>query len=128
MASHGDVSDTPRGRSPQVHRRVAFDDKDETFADVKETEILTPIPLNPFKETVNNEWGVDGDDSPHPSTEHRERYTWRAAPSRRLINLTAGRHRNSYDLDLLAFQVGSYASDEEETEYLECDIDGQLIK
>jgi len=50
------------------------------------------------------------------------------APSRRHINLNAGRHRESYDLDLLAFQAGSYASDEEETDYLEADIDGHLIK
>jgi len=34
----------------------------------------------------------------------------------------------SYDLDLLAFQAGSYASDEEETTYLEADVDGRLIK
>jgi len=128
MASHGDVAGTPRGKSPRVHGRVTFDDKDEAFADVEETEVPNPIPLNPSEETVNNEWGVDGEDSPHPSTEHRERYTWQAAPSRRLINLTAGRHRESYDLDLLAFQAGSYASDEEETDYLESDIDGQLIK
>jgi len=128
MASHGDVAGTPRGRSFQAHRRVTFDDRNETFADVEETAISTPISLDPPEETVNNEWGVDGDDSPHPSTEHRERITWRLAPSRRHINLTAGRHRESYDLDLLAFQAGSYASDEEETDYLEADIDGHLIK
>jgi len=50
------------------------------------------------------------------------------APSRRHINLTAGRYRESYDLDLLPFQAGYYASDEDETDYLEADIDGHLIK
>jgi len=31
-------------------------------------------------------------------------------------------------MDLLPFQAGLYASDEEETDYLEADIDGHLIK
>jgi len=128
MASYGDVAGTSRGRSSQAHRKVTFDNKDETFVDVEETAILTPIPLDPPEETVNNEWGVDGDDSPHRSTEHRERITWRLVPSRRHINLPAGLHRDSYDLNLLAFQAGSYASDEGETDYLEADIDGHLIK
>jgi len=75
MASHGDVTGAPRGRSSQAHRKVSFEDKNETFADVEETAISTPIPLDPPEETVNNDWGVDGDDSPHPSTEHREKYT-----------------------------------------------------
>jgi len=75
MASHGDVAGTSRGRSSQAHRRVTFDDKDETFADVEETAISTPIPLDHPKETVNIEWGVDCDDSPHSSTEQRERIT-----------------------------------------------------
>jgi len=72
MASHGNVAGTPRGRSPQAHRKVTFDDKNETFADVEETEISTPIPPDPPDETVNNEWGIDGDDFPHPSTAHCE--------------------------------------------------------
>jgi len=33
-------------------------------------------------------------------------------------------YRESYDMDLLPFQAGSYATDEEETEYLESDLDG----
>jgi len=44
------------------------------------------------------------------------------------IKLTEGRHRESYDLDLLPFQAGSYASDEGETEYLKSDIDSNLIR
>jgi len=119
IASHGDVASDPVVGSSQSHRRVTFDDKNEVFGDADEAPISTHIPL---EKTVNNEWGVDGDDSPHPSTEHRERYTWRASPSRRLINLTAGRHRESYDLDLLPFQAGSYASDEMEVEYLDTDL------
>jgi len=55
MASHGDVAGTPRGRSSQAHRRVTFDDKNETFADLKETAISIPIPLDTSEETVNNE-------------------------------------------------------------------------
>jgi len=125
MASHGDEANAPRGKSSQAHRRVTFDDKDKVFGDANEAPISTPIP---FEETVNSEWGVDGDDSPHPSTEHRERYTWRGAPSRRLINLTAGRHRESYDSDLLLFQAGSYTSDDEEVEYLDTELDGRLIR
>jgi len=31
-------------------------------------------------------------------------------------------------LDLLPFQAGSYASDEEEVEYLDTDLDGRLIR
>jgi len=71
---------------------------------------------------------VHGDGPPHPSTEHRERITWRLAPSRRHISYNEGRYREWYDLDLLAFQAGSYASDEEETTHLDADIDGRLIK
>jgi len=72
---------------------------------------------------------VDGDDPLHPSTEHCEsRITWRTAPSRIPIGCKEGRYRESYDLDLLAFQAGSYASDEEETTYLNSDVDGHLIK
>jgi len=105
-----------------THRRVTF--YDETFEDSE--EIIPPGPA--LAEAVNNEWGVDGDGPPNPSTEHRERITWRLAPSRCHINPTEGRYRESYYLDLLAFQAGSYASDEEETTYLEADIDGRLIK
>jgi len=95
----------------QSHRKVSFDEKRETFKDADETPQSTPILT---KETVNSEWGVDGDGPPHPSTEHREQITWCLAPSRRHISYKEGRHRESYDLDLLAFQAGSYASDEEE--------------
>jgi len=105
-----------------THRRVTFDD--EIFED--SNKIVPPGPA--LAEAVNNEWGVDDDDPPHPSTEHRERITWRLTPSKRHINPNEGRYRESYDLDLLAFQAGSYASDEEETTYLDADIDGRLIK
>jgi len=84
--------------------------------------------FNDADETINNALGVDGDDPPHPSTEHGERRARHLAPSRRHINLTSGRNRESYDLDLLAFQAGSYASDEEETTCLELDIDGRLVR
>jgi len=97
-----------------LHRRVTFDNRTGVYNDAEET--------------VNNEWGVDGDDPPHPSTEHRMRRMRHLAPSKRFIHLTSGRYRESYDLDLLQFQAGSYASDEEETTYLESDIDGRLIK
>jgi len=102
------VSDT------RLHRWVTFDNRSGIFNDADET--------------VNNEWGVDGDDPPHPSTEHREKRTRHLATSRRHINLTSGRYRESYDLDLLAFLAGSYASDEEEITYLESDFNGWLIK
>jgi len=125
IASQGDVAGSPSVGSSQSHRRVTFDDKNEIFGNADEAAIPTPIP---FEESVNNEWGVDGDDSPHPSVEHCERFTWRLAPSRRHINFTAGRYRESYELDLLPFQAGSYASDEDEIDYLEADIDGHLIR
>jgi len=125
IACHGDVAGDPGVGSSQSYRRITFDDKNDIFGDADEAAISTPIP---FEESVNNEWGVDGDDSPHPSVEHRERFTWRLAPSRRHINLNAGRYRESYDLDLLPFQAGSYASDEDEIDYLEADIDSHLIR
>jgi len=117
IASHGDVAG-----DRVSHRRVTFDD--ETFKDSE--EVIPTVPVH--RETVNSEWGVDGDGPPHPSVEHCEKVTWRLAPSRRLINLTAGRHRESYDMDLLPFQAGSYPSDEEELEYLDTDLDGHLIR
>jgi len=122
IASQGDVASDRGTIQCATHRRVTFDD--ETFEDSE--EIVPPGPA--LAEAVNNEWGVDGDDHPHPSTEHRERITWRLAPSKRHINLNEGHFRESYDLDLLAFQAGSYASDEEETTYLNADIDSRLIK
>jgi len=125
IASHGDVAGDPGVSSSQSHPRVTFDDKNEILGDADEAAIPTPIPL---EESVNNEWGVDGDDSPQPSVEHRERFTWRLAPSRRHNNLTARRFKESYDLDLLPFQAGSYASDGDETDYLEAYIFGPLIK
>jgi len=114
LASHGDVAGEPVVNETKLHRRVTFSSRVGVFNDADEI--------------VNNEWGVDGDDPPHPSTEHRERRARRLAPSKRLINLTSGRYREFYDLDLLAFQAGSYASDAEETTYLEPDIDGRLIR
>jgi len=115
-----------------VHRRVEIKDRDETFDDVHEDTTSIPFPpevtVSPLEVNVNYEWGRDGVNFPYPSTENRKKVTWRLAPSRRKINLTTGRHRESYDLDLLIFQAGSNASDEEETDYLEADIDGRLIK
>jgi len=121
FASHGDVAGEATKEQPRNHRRV-------TFARPEKTEEINEYNPIPSEETVNSEWGVDGVDFVHPSIEHHERFTWRLTPSRRSINLTAGRHREFYDLDLLAFQAGSYASDKEKTEYLETDIDGNLIK
>jgi len=89
LASHGDVAGERVDSASKIHRRVTFDNRSGIF--------------NEADETVNNEWGVDGDDPPHPSTEHREKRARHLAPSRRLINLTPGRYRESYDLDLLAF-------------------------
>jgi len=125
IASHGDVTVDLRGGSFQSYRRVTFDDQNETFGDADEADISTPIPP---EEIVNNEWVVDGDDSPHPSTEHCERVTWRLAPSRKFIRFTEGRHRESYDTDLLPFQAASYASDEEEAGYLESNLNGNLTR
>jgi len=125
VASLGDETGGACVSRIQSHRRVTFDEDRETFKEADETPQSTSIPT---EETVNSEWGVDGDGPPHPSTEHRERITWRLAPSRRHISYNKGRYQESYDLDLLAFQAGSYASDEEETRYLEADVDGRLIK
>jgi len=125
IASHGDVAGDPGVGSSQSYRRVTFDDKNKVFGDADEAAISTHILL---KESVNNEWGGDGDDSSHSPVEHREQFTRRLAPSRRHINHTAGRYKESYDLDLLPFQAGSYASDKDETDYLEADIDGPLIR
>jgi len=114
LASHGDVAGEPVVNETKLHRRLTFDSR----AGV----------CNDAEEIANNEWGVDGDDPPQTSTEYREKRARHLAPSRRLINPTSGCYRESYDLDLLAFQAGSYASDEEETTYLESDFDGRLIK
>jgi len=77
---------------------------------------------------INYEWGRDGVDFPHPATEHRERYTWRLAPSRVHTSLAEPRHRESYDMDFLAFQAAADASDEEESSYLEVDLCGNPVK
>jgi len=125
VASLGDETGRAGVNQFQSHRRVTFDEDGEVLKDVKDT----PQPaLIPTEETVSSEWGVDGDDPPHSSTEHRERITWRLAPSKRHISYKEGRHQESYDMDLLVFQAGSYASDEEETSYLEADINGRLVK
>jgi len=121
ITSHGDVTAKLETGGPRFHRRVTFE-QPETFDDAEEPTEPTPV-LS--EEIVNNEWGVDGDDSPHPSTEHRERVTWHLIPSRRLIRPREGRHRESYDMDLLPFQAGSYASDEKD--YLKSNLDGNLI-
>jgi len=89
LASHGDVAGEPVVSDSRLQQWVTSDNRSGIFNDANET--------------VNNEWGVDGDDPPHPSTEHREKRARHLAPSRRLINLTPGRYRESYDLDLLAF-------------------------
>jgi len=110
--------------SLRSYRRVTFDDQAETFGNAEEVAVSASPPI---KEVLNNEWGVDGDDSSHPSTEHRERITWHLAPSRVLLRPTEERYRVSYDMDILPFQAGSYASDEKETEYLDTDLDRELI-
>jgi len=79
IASHGDVAGDLDVRECTSHRRVTFDD--ETFRDTEEVATPAPIPTA----VVNTEWGIDGDDFPYPSTEHRERVTRRLAPSRRMI-------------------------------------------
>jgi len=120
IASHGDVTGDRKTGGPRPYRRVTFD-QPETFDVAGELAEPTPVPT---EGVINNEWGVDGDDSSHPSTEHRERITWHLAPSRILIRHTEERYRVSYDMDLLPFQAGS---DEEETDYLETNLDGELI-
>jgi len=126
VASLGDVTGGSCVSPSHSHRRVTFDDENETFEDAREAAKPTAIPL---EETVNDEWRKDGYGPLHPSTEHPEsRITWRSAPSRIPIGCKEGRYREYYDLDLLAFQAGSYASDEEETTYLESNVDGHLIK
>jgi len=125
VASLGDETGGTHRIPIQSHRRVTFDTESETFGDADEAPQPTTSHTD---EAVHSEWGVDGDDPPHPSTEHCERITWRPAPSRVLFGCKKGRYRESYDLDLLAFQAGSYASDEEETTYLKSDINGRLIK
>jgi len=101
--------------------KFTFDD--ETFGDTEEVATPAPIPTA----VVNTEWGIDKDDISYPSTEHREKITWHLAPSRRKIKLNDERYRESCDMDLLPFQAGSYASDEEELDYLESDLDANLI-
>jgi len=124
LASQGDGTGGIENKGQRLHWMVTFEQPEMDDEAEGSTE---PIATH-SEEIVNNEWGVDGADSPHPSTEHHERITWHLAPSRRFINLTAGRHRESYDMDLLPFQAGSYASDEEEVEYLDTDLDGRLIR
>jgi len=124
IASHGDVTGDLGTGSLRSYRRVTFDYHNETFEDAEEVAASASAST---EEIVNTECGVDGDDSSHPSTEHRERITWHLALSRVLIRPTEERYRVSYDMDLLPFQAGSYASDEEETKYLEADLDGNLI-
>jgi len=118
------VTDDLGTGSSDLHRRVTFDDRNENYRDAEEVAASASIPT---EEAINTEGGVDGDDFPHPSTEHRERITWHLAPSRILIRTTEERYRESYDMDLFPFQAGSYASDEEETDYIESNLDGNLI-
>jgi len=124
IASHGDVTGDIEAGGSRSYRRVTFDGENEAFKDAEEVSGLASPPI---EEVLNNEWGVDGDDFPHPSTEHKERFTWHLDPSRQLIKLNDERYRESYDMDLLPFQVGSYASDEVEVDYLNTDLDGELI-
>jgi len=103
IASHGDVTGDLGTGSSRSYRRVTFDDQNETFRDAEEVAASASVPT---KEVVNTEWGVDGDDFPHPSTKHREGITWHLAPSRILIRTTEERYRVSYDMDLLPFRLG----------------------
>jgi len=72
IASHGDVTGDLGVKNSGSYRRVTFDDQDETFENADERAIPAYIPL---EEVVINEWGVDGDDFPHPYAEHSERFT-----------------------------------------------------
>jgi len=99
LASQGDVTGGIENEGQRLHRRVTFE-QPETGDKAEESTEPTTIPS---KETVNSEWVIDGGGFPHLSTEHRERVTWRLAPSRRFMKLTEGRHRESYDLNLLPF-------------------------
>jgi len=87
--------------------------------------VLTPTPTE--KVLTNSEGGVDENVYSHPSIDQKERTTWRLASSRILIRPTKKRYRVSYDMDLLPFQAGADASDDEETDYLDINLDGKLI-
>jgi len=129
IASHGAVSCGSGVGRPQSYRRVTFDDQPELFENIEGNAeggaVSTPPPTKEFGN--NSEWGVDDDGSSHPSKEHKELLTWRLAPSRILIGPTKERYRVSYDMDLLPFQAGADTSDEEEADYLDVNLDGELI-
>jgi len=113
------TEDLGTARSRSYRRDALDDDPTETFGDAEEVAASAALPIV--------EWGIDVDGSSHPTTEHQERITWHLAPSRILIRPTEECYRVSYDMDLLPIQAGSYASDEEETEYLDTNLDGGLI-
>jgi len=130
MASNGAVepcgSDVGR---PQSSRRVTFEDQPDPFENAEENAeggaVSTPPPTEAAN--TNSEWGVEEDVSSHPSIDRRERVIWKLAPSRILIRPTEERYRVSYDMDLLPFQAGADESSEEEEDYLDVNLDGELI-
>jgi len=92
IANHGNVTDDLETGSSHSYTRVSFDDRNENYQDAE--DVTTPAPI-PTEVVVNSVWGTDGDDFPHPTTEHRERTTWRLAPSRVLVRPTEERYRVS---------------------------------
>jgi len=114
---------------PRSPRRVTFVEQPGQLKDNIDEFICKAIMPPPSSEIDNakQEWGVDGDVTSHPSIEHRERFTWKLAPSRVLIRPTEERYRVSYDMDLLPFQAGVDAFSEEEEDYLYVGFDGELI-
>jgi len=129
VASNGAVSCGSEVRRLQSYRRVTFGDQPQLFENVEGNAEGGAVSTPPFTEEVliNSEWGIDDDVSSHPSIDHRERLTWRLAPSRILIRPTEKRYRVSYDMDLPPFLAGADASSEEEEDYLDDNLDGELI-
>jgi len=78
-------------------------------------------------ESTKRKWGADEDVTPTPSTKHKERIIWKCPPSCVLIRPTEERYRVSYDMDLLLFQAGADASSEEKEDYLDLNLDGDLV-
>jgi len=119
-------------------------DEDESVSNITLQSLLPPPPA-PFPygdvddvddhsllsaveqiEGTKRMWFEDGCVPLNPSTEHRERTVWKAAPSCLLIDLNP-RFRTPVDTDLLPFQAGVDASSEEQEDYLECDLKGELV-
>jgi len=88
---------------------------------------LINLPTNEMPEMGKHKREADGDVPSYHSIDHRERITWKAAPSRILIRPIEERHRISNDMDLLTFQTGADASSEEEEDYLDIDLDRKLV-